>query len=89
MVPQRELQPRAFSLMPLVWTIGSIFGPVIGGSLVNPATRFPEWFGNSEFFKRYPYALPNLVVSTFFIIGVSIGFLFLEVSMQPLSLVLQ
>jgi hypothetical protein len=74
--------------MPLVWTIGSIFGPVIGGALVNPATRFPEWFGDSEFFKRYPFALPNLVVSVFFIIGVSIGFLFLEVSTQPLSVVL-
>lgn len=28
LVPQRELQPRAFSVMPLMWTIGSIFGPV-------------------------------------------------------------
>ncbi|KAL8734742.1 MAG: hypothetical protein Q9181_003082 [Wetmoreana brouardii] len=27
MVPQRELQPTAFSVMPLMWTIGSIFGP--------------------------------------------------------------
>lgn len=27
MVPEKELQPRAFSVMPLVWTIGSIFGP--------------------------------------------------------------
>ena len=27
MVPQRELQPRAFSVMPLVWSIGSIVGP--------------------------------------------------------------
>ena len=26
MVPYKELQPRAFSLMPLVWNIGSIFG---------------------------------------------------------------
>lgn len=30
MVPQRELQPRAFSIMPLVWTIGSIVGPSFG-----------------------------------------------------------
>ncbi|KAL8859081.1 MAG: hypothetical protein Q9178_004344 [Gyalolechia marmorata] len=26
-VPWKELQPRAFSVMPLMWTIGSIFGP--------------------------------------------------------------
>ncbi|DAA74831.1 TPA_exp: Uncharacterized protein A8136_2249 [Trichophyton benhamiae CBS 112371] len=38
LVPERELQPRAFSLMPLVWTIGSIFGPAFGGALVNPET---------------------------------------------------
>ena len=29
MVPQKELQPRAFSVMPLVWTVGTIFGPAI------------------------------------------------------------
>lgn len=28
LVPHKELQPRAFSVMPLMWTIGSIFGPV-------------------------------------------------------------
>ncbi|KAL9601815.1 MAG: hypothetical protein Q9219_002305 [cf. Caloplaca sp. 3 TL-2023] len=27
MVPCKELQPRAFSVMPLMWTIGSIIGP--------------------------------------------------------------
>jgi MFS family permease len=30
MVPFKELQPRAFSLMPLVWNIGSIFGMSCG-----------------------------------------------------------
>ena len=28
MVPWKELQPRAFSVMPLVWGVGSVFGPV-------------------------------------------------------------
>ena len=27
LVPQKELQPRAFSVMPLMWSIGSVFGP--------------------------------------------------------------
>src|SRR4051812_32400011 len=40
LVPQKELQPRAFSIMPLVWNIGSIFGPSIGGSLVRPVERY-------------------------------------------------
>lgn len=80
LVPQKELQPRAFSIMPLVWTIGSIFGPAVGGSLANPAKHYPDLFGNSDFFKKYPYALPNIAVSILFIIGVTTGFLFLRVS---------
>lgn len=80
LVPEKELQPRAFSLMPLVWTIGSIFGPGFGGALANPAKKHPKVFGNSEFFKKYPYALPNMAVSVFFIIGIVTGFLFLQVS---------
>lgn len=80
MVPERELQPRAFSIMPLVWTIGSIFGPIFGGSLANPVKNFPDTFGNSAFFKKFPFALPNLAGSCFFVIGLLIGFMFLEVS---------
>lgn len=36
LVPQKELQPRAFSVMPLMWTIGSIFGPGFVQRLHNP-----------------------------------------------------
>ena len=79
LVPRRELQPRAFSIMPLVWTIGSIFGPAFGGALANPAARHPRIFGDSKFFKAYPFALPNLVSSVLFLIGLTVGILFLKV----------
>src|SRR5436305_14887958 len=49
MVPEKELQPRAFSIMPLVWTIGSIFGPAFGGFLAKPAQHFPNLFENCKF----------------------------------------
>lgn len=78
-VPQRELQPRAFSIMPMVWTIGSIFGPAFGGALARPAEKHPNLFGGSEFLKRYPFALPNLVSACFFIVGITTGILFLKV----------
>ncbi|RDW93523.1 uncharacterized protein DSM5745_00845 [Aspergillus mulundensis] len=78
MVQDKELQPRAFSIMPMVWTIGSIFGPSFGGSLARPTEKFPEIFGNSSFFKEYPFLLPNLVSGFFFVIGISTGFLFLH-----------
>ncbi|EEH16239.2 hypothetical protein PABG_06326 [Paracoccidioides brasiliensis Pb03] len=78
LVPEKELQPRAFSLMPLVWTVGSIFGPAFGGALADPAKKHEKWFGNSKFFKKYPFALPNIAVSVFFVIGIFTGALFLQ-----------
>ena len=82
LVPQKSLQPRAFSVMPLVWQIGSILGPILGGALASPATKFPELFGNSDFLKKYPYALPNLVSGLFFTVGIVIGILFLKESLE-------
>ena len=81
-VPEKELQPRAFSIMPLVWTVGSIFGPAVGGSLVHPVERFPAVFRNSKLFAQYPFALPNVLVSALFITGVTLGFLFLRESLE-------
>ena len=81
MVPYKELQPIAFSIMPLVWTIGSIFGPGFGGALANPAAKYPGLFGAS-FFKRYPFALPNIVASIFFMLSIIIGFLFLKETLE-------
>ncbi|KAJ6036494.1 MFS transporter [Penicillium herquei] len=81
-VPERELQPRAFSIMPLVWTIGSIFGPAFGGALARPADKHPGLFGGSEFLKKYPFALPNIASACFFIVGISNGFLFLQETLE-------
>lgn len=79
MIPEKELQARAFSLMPLVYTMGSIFGPGLGGALANPAVRHPSLFGKSAFLKRFPYALPNIAAASFLLIGLVTGFLFLKV----------
>lgn len=83
MVPFKELQPRAFSLMPLVWNIGSIFGPSIGGALANPLDVTPgqDRTGGS-LFERFPYALPNIVSAVFFAIGITTGILYLEETLE-------
>ncbi|GIJ84530.1 hypothetical protein Asppvi_003377 [Aspergillus pseudoviridinutans] len=78
MVPEKELQPRAFSVMPLVWTIGSIFGPAFGGALARPAQKHPAIFGNWQLFKAYPFLLPNLASAFLFVIGITTGWLFLH-----------
>ncbi|KAI7394016.1 MFS general substrate transporter [Hortaea werneckii] len=83
MVPFKELQPRAFSIMPLVWNVGSIFGPTIGGALANPLNVKPgEVIEDPSFFQRFPYALPNLVSACFFAIGITNGLLFLEETLE-------
>jgi MFS family permease len=80
MVPERELQPRAFSIMPLVWTLGSIFGPSFGGFFAKPAENIPSLFGHNHFLIAFPFALPNIVASVLFLIGIMTGVLFLKVS---------
>ncbi|KAJ4472104.1 major facilitator superfamily multidrug-resistance, DHA1 sub-family [Lentinula aciculospora] len=47
----------AFTLMPIVWTVGSTVGPTIGGILADPATRWPHIFGKLSFFRQYPWFL--------------------------------
>ncbi|KAI9784359.1 MAG: hypothetical protein M1816_000883 [Peltula sp. TS41687] len=81
-VPQRDLQPRAFSIMPLVWAVGSVFGPALGGILANPAKTHPELFGDNHFFQRFPYALPNMVASSLFLLGLGAGVFFLRESLE-------
>jgi len=65
--------------MPLVWSIGSVFGPSFGGFFARPAEHYPWLFGNSELLKKYPFLLPNLVASIFFLISVATATLFLKV----------
>lgn len=80
MVPERVLQPKAFSLMPLVWSVGSVFGPAFGGFFARPADQYPNLFGNVEFLKRYPFLLPNLMACCVFFVSFMTGLLFLKVS---------
>lgn len=79
MVPEKSLQPRAFSVMPLVWSIGAIIGPILGGALANPARSMPQVFGGSALFKEFPFVLPNLFAACLFMVGLTTGFLFLKV----------
>lgn len=84
MVPERELQPRAFSIMPLVWSLGSVVGPAFGGFFAQPATQYPNLFGNVEFLKKFPYLLPNLIATIFFLISAASATLFLKVGNKSL-----
>ncbi|EAW07281.1 MFS transporter [Aspergillus clavatus NRRL 1] len=77
-VTVKEHQPRAYSIMPFVWCLGSIIGPAIGGALAQPCDNYPWLFQRHTIFDAFPFLLPNLVCVVVLVFGVIVGFLFLE-----------
>ncbi|KAF9513210.1 hypothetical protein BS47DRAFT_1458986, partial [Hydnum rufescens UP504] len=69
---------QAFQYLPLCWNIGQTIGSLIGGYLSNPSQRFPRTFGDSAFWRTYPYLLPCLVAALFPLSGSIASILFLR-----------
>ncbi len=78
LVTVKEHQPRAYSIMPFVWCLGSIIGPVLGGALAQPCIAYPWLFDPESIFGTYPFLLPNLVCVVVLLFSITIGILFLE-----------
>jgi MFS family permease len=77
-VTKKEHQPRAYSIMPFVWCLGSIIGPAMGGALAQPCDNYPALFARSTLWDKFPFLLPNLLCITVLVCGIVVGFLFLE-----------
>ncbi|TFK75082.1 MFS general substrate transporter [Pluteus cervinus] len=69
---------QAYAYFPIAWSSGTTLGPMIGGFLSRPAEQFPEWFGDSEFHKKYPYFLACSVPATFTIVAWLATYFFLK-----------
>ncbi|KZO92165.1 MFS general substrate transporter [Calocera viscosa TUFC12733] len=52
-------ESQAFPLYSLMWTLGSVVGPSIGGTLSRPFEQFPGAF-TAPFWREHPYFLPCL-----------------------------
>ncbi|KAK1465903.1 major facilitator superfamily transporter [Colletotrichum melonis] len=78
LVTVKEHQPRAYTIMPLVWCLGSIVGPALGGLLAEPVQSYPQYFKAGSIWDQYPFLLPNLFSAATVFCGVVIGLLFLE-----------
>jgi MFS family permease len=78
LVTSKEHQPRAYSIMPFVWCLGSIIGPAMGGALATPCESYPWLFPRDTIFARHPFLLPNLVCVGVLLLGITIGVLFLD-----------
>ncbi|KAJ5552945.1 hypothetical protein N7494_002323 [Penicillium frequentans] len=86
LVKRPEHEPRAYAIMPFVWSIGTIIGPAIGGLLARPADNYPSLFPQDGLFGRFPYLLPNLVCSFLLLLSIIGSWLFLQEThpdMQP------
>ncbi|CAG8168586.1 unnamed protein product [Penicillium salamii] len=86
LVKRPEHEPRAYTIMPFVWSIGSIIGPAIGGLLAKPAESNPSLFPVDGLFGKFPYLLPNLVCSVLLLFSIIGSWLFLQEThpdMQP------
>ncbi|KAF8275256.1 major facilitator superfamily domain-containing protein [Lactarius quietus] len=72
-------QAIAFPIFSLAWPVGSIIGPLIGGTFSNPASTFPNSsLFNHDLFRTYPYFLPGCIASAVSLIGVILGYVLLE-----------
>lgn len=78
LITKPEHEPRAYSIMPFVWSIGTIIGPAIGGTFADPSKNFPNTFSSQGIFAKFPYLLPNLLCSALLLGSIIAGYLILE-----------
>lgn len=70
-------QALAVSIYGVMSPIGSIIGPLIGGSFSSPAIKYPSLFRHT-FFQNHPYFLPCLISGSIAVLAASLSFVFLE-----------
>ena len=78
LVKKPEHEPRAYAVMPFVWSIGTIIGPSIGGYFAEPAQNFPSLFSPRGVFAKFPYLLPNLICSFLLVISILMAYFLLD-----------
>ncbi|KAJ3034997.1 hypothetical protein HDV00_004408 [Rhizophlyctis rosea] len=69
---------QAFSMFGFWSSIGGIIGPILGGYLSNPVDKYPSLFGQSTFFRAFPYFLPCLIAAFVGIAGFVASYVCLE-----------
>ncbi|OIW34437.1 MFS general substrate transporter [Coniochaeta ligniaria NRRL 30616] len=77
-----KTQARAFSLFAFTGNIGIALGPLIGGTLANPARLYPKLFGDVQFFLDYPFALPSFAIGFIGLTSVFTSAFFVEETLK-------
>jgi MFS family permease len=76
-ITDRSNQSKAFTYLPVVYGIGAITGPIVGGVLVTYQNPFAKGEPNP-----LPYLLPNLFSAAVLVIDLVICMFFLEESLE-------
>lgn len=76
-------RPLGFSIMPVVWCLGTIIGAALGGALADPVRNY-GW-SNDTIWGAFPFLLPNLVCTAVVVFGLLVGILFLEETHEDLQ----
>ncbi|OAP61205.1 hypothetical protein AYL99_03406 [Fonsecaea erecta] len=76
-ITDRSNQSRAFTYLPVIYGLGGITGPVIGGVLVFPKNPFDRSKPNP-----YPYLAPNLLSAAVLLVDFVLASIFLEESLE-------
>ncbi|KAF8551949.1 MFS general substrate transporter [Imleria badia] len=66
-------QDLAVPIYSLSWPVGCVIGPLIGGTLANAATRYPQYFA-WQVFEKHPYLPPCIVSAACALIGAGLGY---------------
>lgn len=74
-ITDRSNQSRAFVYLPVVYGLGGITGPILGGLLVSRGGFSPEK-------DPHPYLLPNLVAASVLLVDLILTMAFLEESLE-------
>ncbi|KAK2759329.1 hypothetical protein FQN54_002807 [Arachnomyces sp. PD_36] len=86
LVKNPDHEPRAYAVMPFVWSIGTIIGPAIGGTFASPAHTMPSVFSPDGIFAKFPFLLPNLICAGLLFLSIILGYFLLKEThpdMQP------
>ncbi|GAB7346724.1 hypothetical protein MBLNU459_g1834t2 [Dothideomycetes sp. NU459] len=76
-ITDRSNQSRAFTYLPVVYGIGGITGPIVGGLLV-----FKEIPWRTGQANPYPYLPPNLLSAAVLLVDMTLTMIFLEESLE-------
>jgi MFS family permease len=76
-ITDRSNQSQAFVYLPVIYGIGGITGPALGGLLVSQRNPFDKTKGNP-----YPYLLPNIVSAGILVIDLVLTGFILEESLE-------